>query len=182
MKRILIKLDKCIGCRSCELACAVEHTPPQDLAVMNPKERRSLARMRVRSGSIEIINDQKGKPVFGQPRTKIPKGMAYPIHCRHCDEPKCVEACMSGALVKQEDGAIRHYGSGCVRCWMCIMACPYGAILIDPKGKSILKCDLCPSREVPACVEACKTGALVVHLDDDRVIGYETEVIIEGLD
>ena len=182
MKRILIKLDKCIGCRSCELACATEHASPQDLAMLTPKERRLSARMRVRCGSIEIVNDQEGKPVFGQSRTKIPKGKAYPIHCRHCDEPKCVEACMSGALMKQDDGAIRHDGKGCVRCWMCIMACPYGAILIDPKGKSILKCDLCPGRETPACVEACKTGALVVLLDDARVAGEGAEVIAGGPD
>ncbi|MDD1768053.1 MAG: 4Fe-4S dicluster domain-containing protein [Methanomassiliicoccales archaeon] len=180
MKRILINLDKCIGCRSCEIACATEHTPPQDLALLSPKERRQLARMRVRCGLIELANDQEGKPVFGQVKTKIPKGKAYPIHCRHCDEPKCVEACMSGALAKADDGAVRHDGIGCVRCWMCIMACPYGAILIDPKGKSILKCDLCPSRETPACVEACKTGALVLVFDADRVANVRADATAEG--
>ncbi|MGD0057515.1 MAG: 4Fe-4S dicluster domain-containing protein [Methanomassiliicoccales archaeon] len=182
MKRILIKLDNCNGCRSCELACATEHASPQDLAVITPKERRLLARMRVRSGSIEIMNDQEGRPLFGQSRTKIPKGKAYPIHCRHCDEPKCVEACISGALAKQEDGAIRHDGKGCVRCWMCIMACPYGAIFIDPIGKGILKCDLCPSRETPACVGACKTGALVLLVGDNQIASEGTEAIAEGHD
>lgn len=87
---------------------------------------------------------------------------------------------MSGALSKAEDGAIRHDGSGCVRCWMCIMACPYGAILIDPKGKSILKCDLCPGRETPACVGACKTGALLLVIDEAGIDNSMSSVTAEG--
>ena len=182
LKRILIDLDKCIGCRSCELACATEHTAPQERALLSPKERRLLARMRVRNGSIEIINTPDGKPVFGQQRTKIPAGKAYPIHCRHCEEPKCVEACMSGALARRDDGAVGHDRVGCVRCWMCIMACPYGAILIDPFGKSILKCDLCQGRKIPACVESCKKGALVLQSDEGPVAIDRAEYVTEGSD
>ncbi len=162
MKKILVVLDKCVGCRSCELACATAHASPEELQKVSPKERRSLARMRVKSGAISLTNGPDGKPVFGQSRTKIPAGKAVPIHCRHCDEARCIEACMSGALSKRPDGAVVHSESGCVKCWMCIMACPYGAILINPNERRILKCDLCPGRETPACVEACKTGALVL--------------------
>ena len=30
-----------------------------------------------------------------------------------------------------------------------------------------LKCDLCPDRKVPACVEACPTGAIVFASGDE---------------
>ncbi len=53
---------------------------------------------------------------------------------------------------------------------MCAMACPFGVLRYAPtfaareKGAVALKCDQCPDREregrVPACVEACKVGAL----------------------
>ena len=50
------------------------------------------------------------------------------------------------------------------------MACPFGVLTYAPlhlapeKSAVALKCDQCPDREavgrVPACVEACKVGAL----------------------
>ena len=43
---------------------------------------------------------------------------------------------------------------------MCIMACPFGAIVMDKKEKIAVKCDLCPERDDYACVAACPTKAL----------------------
>jgi carbon-monoxide dehydrogenase iron sulfur subunit len=53
---------------------------------------------------------------------------------------------------------------------MCAMACPFGVLTYSSlfkapeKAAVALKCDQCPDREaggrVPACVEACKVGAL----------------------
>jgi carbon-monoxide dehydrogenase iron sulfur subunit len=41
------------------------------------------------------------------------------------------------------------------------MVCPYDAIFRDEEREVAIKCDLCPDREIPACVEACPTEALV---------------------
>jgi carbon-monoxide dehydrogenase iron sulfur subunit len=52
----------------------------------------------------------------------------------------------------------------CIACGMCVMMCPFGMIARahSPDGKVMaLKCDLCPDRDVPACVESCPTGAIV---------------------
>jgi carbon-monoxide dehydrogenase iron sulfur subunit len=53
---------------------------------------------------------------------------------------------------------------------MCAMACPFGVLTYAPlylapdKRAVALKCDQCPDREgvgrAPACVDACKVGAL----------------------
>jgi carbon-monoxide dehydrogenase iron sulfur subunit len=58
----------------------------------------------------------------------------------------------------------------CIHCGMCAMACPYYAIRYHadctaPDGRqAAIKCDGCHRRldagQVPACVTACKTGAL----------------------
>jgi carbon-monoxide dehydrogenase iron sulfur subunit len=41
------------------------------------------------------------------------------------------------------------------------MICPFGAIRMDEERGKAVKCDLCPERETPACVEACPNRALV---------------------
>jgi carbon-monoxide dehydrogenase iron sulfur subunit len=44
-------------------------------------------------------------------------------------------------------------------CWSSSMSCNYG--VIGRQIKAGVKCDLCEGRELPACVEACPTHALI---------------------
>jgi carbon-monoxide dehydrogenase iron sulfur subunit len=37
----------------------------------------------------------------------------------------------------------------------------YNRGVIDRKAEAGLKCDLCEGRDLPACVEACPTNALI---------------------
>jgi len=60
-------------------------------------------------------------------------------------------------------GAVYLDQSRCVGCWMCLMVCPYDAIVRDVQRQVAIKCDLCPGRETPACVMACPTEALMVR-------------------
>jgi carbon-monoxide dehydrogenase iron sulfur subunit len=86
------------------------------------------------------------------------------IMCRHCAEAECVEACKNGTLTRNEKtGRIELNQDKCLGCWMCIMACPYGAISQFTRDDRAVanKCDLCPDREVPACVAVCPNRALV---------------------
>ncbi len=41
------------------------------------------------------------------------------------------------------------------------MVCPFGIISQNNHQRRIVKCDRCPEREIPACVTACPTAALV---------------------
>jgi carbon-monoxide dehydrogenase iron sulfur subunit len=110
-----------------------------------------------------------------QPKTRIyvesVNDRPAPVVCRHCEEPLCVSACMAGCMQKNpESGMVNNMGheQKCVGCWMCIMACPYGVInpsfnevkIQKDKFFEALKCDFCPGRETPACVEACPNEAL----------------------
>ncbi len=142
MKRIFIKEEVCMGCRLCEIHCLVEHSNSKDIIKAFKKENpRPLPRVRV---------EEKGT-------------ISFALQCRHCEEPHCVEACMTGALFRDEKtGVILHHQEKCVGCWMCIMVCPYGAIQRDLNGKKVAsKCDLCVGREMPVCVTKCPNEALV---------------------
>ncbi len=57
------------------------------------------------------------------------------------------------------------------------MACPFGVIARAPapNGRVMaLKCDLCPDRDVPACVAACPTGALALKQGNELVAAKAT--------
>jgi len=137
MKKVYCNFQLCLGCKSCEVACAIEHSKSKDVykAVSEDGVHR---RVRV------------GKSTY----------TPFPIRCQHCEDAPCVTACISGALRKDEKGRTIHDAEKCVGCWMCIMACPFGALTKDDRTKTVFKCDLCPDRDTPACVEACPTKAL----------------------
>lgn len=141
MKSIMVHVERCNGCLTCVLACAAAHS--RSGTITGAMMEKAPARL--------FIQAVGQKPV--------------PILCRHCEEPACVYACMTGAMQKDPvTRVVTNEGrsQACVGCWMCIMACPYGAIVPHPGGEKLaVKCDLCQGRSLPACVEACPNGALV---------------------
>lgn len=142
MNRIGIEKEKCNGCMSCSLACMVEHNPhgksiyDLDLATHENESRHQIAL------------DFKGNPT--------------PNFCRHCDEPECVIACMSGAMTKDDvTGHVSYDAEQCAACFMCVMSCPFGILKPDnSSGEKVIKCDFCGERETPACVENCPNKAI----------------------
>ena len=137
--KIFCDITKCLGCKACELACAVEHSKAKELA-LSIKEKPTPKKRRKVSGVEDKIMS------FG---------------CQHCEEAPCVAACMSSAMYKDPiTGETKHDKDKCVGCWMCIMVCPFSAIIQDVTDKVAMKCDLCPDNEDYACVAACPTNAL----------------------
>jgi carbon-monoxide dehydrogenase iron sulfur subunit len=80
--------------------------------------------------------------------------------------------CPTAAISRDADsGIVDIDGDKCITCAMCAMVCPFDVLTFYPlaPGKPdkavAVKCDHCVDRqlrgELPACVEACKVGALV---------------------
>ena len=137
MKRIWIDACKCDGCLNCTLACMNAH--------------------RADKGSIYDLD-------LADPSNE--GGTYRPVFCRHCDEPECVNSCMSGALSKNpETGIVEYDERRCAGCFMCVMNCPFGVLKPDSATKSrIIKCDFCKdSGSEPSCVKACPKKAIWVE-------------------
>lgn len=145
MKRIVLHLDRCYGCMSCEIACITAHKLPK-----TPITNQAIAD----SVSAETL-DLTRIWVEASPDTNNP----VPITCRHCLEAPCIDVCSIGALHRvDEENAVVNDEERCAGCWMCIMVCPFGAV--EKREKVAVKCDLCRDRDSPACVEACPNEAL----------------------
>ena len=150
MKRIIIKTDKCDGCLNCSFACMSAHRDESQ------SKDDSFYTLNMLSESNQSRNhiDSDGK------------GGYIPLFCRHCDDPKCVEACMSGALLKNlESGFVEYDKEACGKCFMCVMSCPYGMASPDRLTNThVVKCDFCKDKEhKPSCVDSCPKKAIVVE-------------------
>jgi carbon-monoxide dehydrogenase iron sulfur subunit len=146
MKRIFVRWERCTACKTCQVACMIEHSEAKDLFAAIFETPRPRTRV-----YIEAVN-----------------GNQVPVLCRHCDDAPCLNACIAGALYRDEaTGAVRSNLDRCIGCWTCVMVCPYGVVTRQQETQRALKCDLCPDRDVPACVAACPTGALVQAEVDD---------------
>jgi len=137
MKKVLIvNLEKCVGCRTCELICSLTHERR-----CNPAEAR-----------ITVIKFEE-------------KGQNIPMYCQQCETPVCEAVCPAKAIYRDSlTGAMLVDTKRCIGCRMCILACPIGGLSFHPTRKEIIKCDLCKGD--PACVKYCPEGAFeVVSLD-----------------
>jgi carbon-monoxide dehydrogenase iron sulfur subunit len=156
MKRVYIKKEVCMGCHLCEVYCQLQHSKSKDLIKTFKKE---------------------SPPPLPRLRVEVKDSISFAVVCRHCAEPFCVYACLTGALHKDPDhGIVSVDGERCISCWTCLLACPYGVLIKDIQSHMVIKCDLCPGRDVPACVANCPNEALVWGVDDEEWVKLEQKM------
>ncbi len=152
MRRIYCDIRKCLSCHSCEIACALRHSESDDVYTAIREEPRPR--------HLVTVNASELGP--------------FPLRCHHCEDAPCIDACKTGATYRDpESGRVLIDQDKCVGCWMCIMVCPFGAVLPNQETQKALKCDLCEGHETPACVAACPTGALYFEEFDEFRKEYE---------
>ena len=153
---ILVNPERCLGCHTCELACAVAHTEADSvIGAVLAGERLQPRNYVIQVDSVKLSTQ-----------------------CRQCEDAPCVRVCPTGATYRTETYTAVDQRL-CIGCRLCVMVCPFGAIHVATtevagrEKRGAIKCDLCVDRpEGPACVEACPTKALSLR--------YPREVIQEA--
>ncbi|MFP4027879.1 MAG: 4Fe-4S dicluster domain-containing protein [Candidatus Brocadiia bacterium] len=156
-RAVRIRVDRCVACKSCELACAKAHAGFEDIAEALLSDAHLIPRVHV----IDVEDHN------------------VPVQCRHCENAPCVEACPTGALYKAEDGRVLTDREKCISCKACVRVCPYEAVSWDEEADVAVKCDVCEGLiaggDDPYCVRACPTSALVTVTVEEAHAGEESE-------
>jgi carbon-monoxide dehydrogenase iron sulfur subunit len=140
MKVIGVHMDRCTGCKTCELYCGAERG----------SECRTL---------LQAV--QESPVPLSRVRVEGNGDVSFPLQCRHCLQAPCLDACLTGALTREEQsGMVIIREDLCIGCWTCTAFCPYGVITPSPERKIAVKCDRCIYMEKPVCIDVCPTKAL----------------------
>jgi len=169
----LVDTYRCIGCGFCVKACKLENEIPFEANVSRTWVERYVA---TKDGEVFADTPQEARYGFttGQvdlgmgrykniPFQSIDKAFFVPKLCNQCEKPPCVQVCPVGATYQTADGVVLVDRKWCIGCGYCIMACPYGMRFFHPVHRVAEKCNFCYHRIIqgmmPACVQACPTGA-----------------------
>lgn len=166
MKSVIVHPERCVGCMQCMPACATAHSKAKDLFLATLERPRPRPRVHVGAG---------------------PAGEGFPNRCRHCDPAPCALACLPGAIRRDAaTGTVLIDPDICINCGSCAMACPFGVIRYHtdnaaPPDKVVaIKCDNCLERQdrglIPACAEACRSGALTFE-ESDQALKRRTDQV-----
>ena len=132
---IVVNLDRCTGCYSCEITCKMEN----DVALG------------------EYWNKMLQRGPFGE----YPNMVRYPLPtmCQQCAEAPCVHVCPTGASYRDGNNVVLIDPEKCIGCKYCMMACPYGVRAWNTAEACVEKCTLCQQLDEPYCVTNCAVGA-----------------------
>jgi len=129
---MVIDLKKCLGCKSCTIACNIENS------ILTTK-------------NWNVVLDV-GEGEFPNYKRKF-----LPRPCMHCEKPPCVYVCPTGAsYVKEEYGTVLINYRKCIGCRNCMTACPYEARVFNWRkpAKMLTENPVVPVRRI-GVVEKC---------------------------
>lgn len=135
---MLVDESRCIGCKSCAVACKQENGLRTGDWWLRVWQRERLKDYMVRS-----YNTQS---------------------CRHCVDPVCQAVCPVGAVYGGEDGLVIQDDAKCLGCHVCVTTCPHNGMKVMSNGM-VGKCTLCGHRlkmgKEPACASVCPVKSRV---------------------
>lgn len=151
---ILYDSTRCVGCQSCEIACAMAHGLPEP----DPEDYPMPGTTRKTNENRRTVVNAFENEELGEIYVKS--------QCMHCNTPACASACLTQAMHKTEEGPVIWRDKKCMGCRYCMVSCPFDMPKFEyhSSNPDIVKCDMCFERtkegELPACVADCPAEAL----------------------
>lgn len=125
-----IDYEKCTGCQSCTITCAVKQAK-----IANPLFSR-----------IQVARFEA-------------EGVHIPLVCQQCEDAPCRRVCPVDALPRDPVTQVISVNyDRCIGCRFCVLACPFGAMLVNHQTRKVFKCDHCQGD--PICVKVCHPEAI----------------------
>ena len=124
----------CIGCKACEVACKQWNELPSDgfgftansydnTSELSGTTWRHVAFVEQMDVRDEAVND---------------RWLMMSDVCKHCTNAGCLEACPTGAIVRNEFDSVYIQPDVCNGCGYCVVSCPFGVVdliaHVDPDG------------------------------------------------
>src|SRR5437588_4915517 len=151
----------CIGCKACEVACKQWNQLPADgYKLSGHSYDNTLALSATTWRHVAFIEQSRPADGTGKPVNWL---MMSDV-CKHCERPGCMEACPTGALIRNEFGDVYLQPDICNGCGYCVPSCPFGVVELNPDDGRAFKCTFCYDRQKvglkPACAKACPTESI----------------------
>ena len=121
-----VRMDRCIGCHSCSLACA---------RLVHKQFSWNAAGIHIKSSG------------------GLSTGFEASL-CLGCDPAPCAAACPTGAFSQRKGGGVKVKAALCIRCGKCAAACPVQAVHMDAESGEPCVCLHC-GQCVPFCPHGC---------------------------
>ena len=174
----------CIGCKACEVACKQWNQLPADGYEFSGNSYDNTMALGATTWRHVAFVEQPA------PADKPPtdtKWLMMSDVCKHCTNAGCLEACPTGAIIRNEFDDVFIQPDVCNGCGYCVPSCPFGVVDIiahadydahrdfqldgrsnddatQSTGGIAGKCTLCYDRQkvglVPACAKACPTESI----------------------
>jgi len=171
-----LNLSRCNGNRRCVHACVKENNQSRS------PEMQYIRVIEMPKGTLDV---EQGNHHFDSEAVPDQEHYYLPVQCHQCANPPCVKVCPVEATWQEPDGITVIDYDWCIGCRYCEAACPYWARRFNfsdpvipsdelnpdmsylsnrPRSKGVMeKCTFCLHRtrqgRLPACLEACPTGA-----------------------
>ncbi len=175
----------CIGCKACEVACKQWNQLPADGYEFTGNSYDNTMALGGTTWRHVAFVEQSAPPEA--PPTESRWLMMSDV-CKHCTNAGCLEACPTGAIVRNEFDDVYIQPDICNGCGYCVPSCPFGVVDLiahadysdgrgfvsdgrtsddatQKHGGIAGKCTLCYDRQkgglMPACAKACPTESIV---------------------
>ena len=182
----------CIGCKACEVACKQWNQLPTDgFEFTGYSYDNTVALGGTSWRHVAFVEQMVPPDVSGAPDAAVAPESRWLMMsdvCKHCTNAGCLEACPTGAIVRNEFDDVFIQPDVCNGCGYCVPSCPFGVVDLIAhadynQGRNFVsdgrvrddatqshggvagKCTLCYDRQkdglVPACAKACPTDSIV---------------------